>query len=249
MFNYILADMRRIAKKKSFIFTLVAFAALFLLMMFIFYNATFAESAYITKTSSFLSFSPLVIGLAVFLSIYYDDFKSKAMQIAIGYGISRSKVIVVKMIETILATVLAMLVLSVLILLLPIFMGLSLTGAQYLEIAMTMLVEMLRVVGYTSMATMFVYGTQNAMTGTILYVLLASKTIMIILATLLGQEFVINMIGDLTQYLYTGLLYTAKWQFLTGAGVGVVSIVAILIYIMLPTAVAMLVFKKKELEF
>ena len=45
--------------------------------------------------------------------------------------------------------------------------------------------------------------TQNAVNGTIVYVLLSSRTVMLLATMILGQELFVNMIGDMTKvFLY-----------------------------------------------
>ncbi|MDR5588061.1 MULTISPECIES: hypothetical protein [Clostridium] len=249
MINYILADIRRISRKQSFIYTLGGFIGLFLLMIFIYYNPTFNQNAYLEKTDTFLGFFPLVMGLSIFLSIYYDDFKSKSMQIAIGYGISRSKVVLTKIIEVAILSLLSALLLGIVILVIPIFLKMSLSSKEIFTIILGVGAEALRIIGYISMSTILVYYSQNAMIGTIFYVLLSSKTVMLILATILGQGFIINSIGDLTKFMYTIILYKEKLSFIETGSFDFLIIAGILVYIVLPTIITIIMFRKKELEF
>ncbi|MEG1255725.1 hypothetical protein [Clostridium sp.] len=249
MINYILADIRRISRKQSFIYTLAGFIGLFLLMIFILYNPTFNENEYLERTNTFLGFFPLVLGLPIFSSVYYDDFKSKAMQVAIGYGISRSKVVFTKIMEVVILSLLSGLLLGIVILVIPISLKMSLSGSQISEIILGVGSETLRIIGYISMSTILVYYSQNAMMGTIFYVLLSSNTIMIIVSTILGQDFIVNSIGNLNEFMYTIILYNEKISFIETGSFNFLNIVGILVYIILPTIIAMAIFKKKELEF
>ena len=58
--------------------------------------------AYSGFVSPVLGMLGLLIGVPIFLAVFSDDFKSKAMQTAIGYGISRSKLILCRMSSTVL---------------------------------------------------------------------------------------------------------------------------------------------------
>ena len=91
MLNYLIADLNRMSRKKSLVYTLAAYVGLFFIMVYMIYNPNLDAGGYASKTDMFLEFYPLVVGIPIFLSIYSDDFKSKAMQIAIGYGIDRNK--------------------------------------------------------------------------------------------------------------------------------------------------------------
>ena len=65
----------------------------------------------------------------------------------------------------------------------------------------------------------------------------------------LGQELLVNTIGDLTQYLYTTQLYMVKADLMGGNPFIFPFVAALLIYIFLPTVIAVIGFRKKELEF
>lgn len=249
MINYIFADIIRISRKKSFLSTLGVYILLFLLMIFIYENPNFNGEAFIAKTDTFLGFFPLIIGLTTFLSIYYDDFKSKSMQVAIGYGMSRNKVVLSKFFETIIISVLSALCVGIVILLMSFILDQSLTDIQYTELGLTLVAEILRTIGYISISTVFVYFTQNSVVGTIIFVLLSSKTVMIFAGMALGQSIIVNTFGDLTKYLYTILLYSEKSNYIQTGHFNLTAIMAILIYVILPTIIAIFSFRKKELEF
>ena len=249
MYNYIVADIKRICHKKSFLITVGAYIGLFLLMMFIYSNPTFTENAYVAKTTSFLGYFPLVIGLIVFLSVYYDDFKSKSMQVAIGYGMRRYKVVLSKIIESIVLLVLSIVIIGIITMIVPMLLDLKLNGSQITEILFTLVIEMLRAIGYISISSIPVFYTQNAVNGTILYVLLSSKTIMLLLSIILGQDFVVNIFGNLTKFVYTFGLYGIRSTFMQTGIINISIFLMIIIYVILPTIISICGFRKKELEF
>lgn len=249
MYNYILADIKRICHKKSFLMTIGAYTSLFLLMMFIYFNPTFTENAYAIKTTSFLGYFPLVIGLIVFLSVYYDDFKSKSMQVAIGYGMRRYKVVLSKIIESIVLFVLSIVIIGIIMVISPVLLGLKLNRSQITEILFTLIIEMLRAIGYISISSIPVFYTQNAVNGTILYVLLSSKTIMLFLSIILGQDFIVNIFGNLTKLVYTIGLYGIRSTFMQTGIINMSIVLMIIIYVILPTIISICGFRKKELEF
>ncbi len=249
MYNYILADIKRICHKKSFLMTIGAYIGLFLLMMFIYFNPTFTEIAYVAKTTSFLGYFPLIIGLIVFLSVYYDDFKSKSMQVAIGYGMRRYKVVLSKIIESIVLFVLSIIIIGIITMIVPVLLGLKLNGSQITEILFTLVIEMLRAIGYISISSIPVFYTQNAVNGTILYVLLSSKTIMLLLSIILGQDFIVNIFGNLTKFVYTIGLYGIRSTFMQTGIINMSIVLMIIIYVILPTIISICGFRKKELEF
>lgn len=249
MRNYLAADIRRVLHKPSFLGACATFAGLFFLLVFLYFNPGFTADQYVAKISAFLSFFPLLVGLFVFMAVYADDFKCRSMQVAIGYGIPRGRIVLGKLLETAVLLLCAAAALEVLVTATPIVLGLAPDFRHLESLTLTLLAETLRALGYTALATVPVFFSQNAVNGSIVYVLLASKTVYIALTLLLGQDFVQNTVGDLTKYLYTSQLYTARDLLLGNAPFAVPLLWAVLGYVVLPTGIAAGAFYKKELEF
>lgn len=249
MTNYLNADLRRILRKQSFLGSVGVFVLLFVVMVFIDVNPSFTTEMYVAKVTGFLSFFPLVIGVFVFISVYADDFKCRSMQVAIGYGIPRSHIILAKLMESTILLFATAGIIGGLVLYAPVVLGLVPNTQQLVSLALTVAVEMIRAQGYLALSTVPVFFSQDAVGGIVAYVLLSSKTVYIVLSMVLGQELLVNTIGDLTDYLYTVQLYTVKAELMEGAPFIFTFVAALLIYIVLPTGIAIIGFRKKELEF
>ncbi len=144
------------------------------------------------------------------MSVYADDFKCRSMQVAIGYGIGRERIVFAKLIESTVLLLATAACMAVLILAAPLLLGLSPNSEQMASLALTVAADSLRALGYGALSSIAVFMTQNAVNGIIIYVLLSSKTIYIILSMLLGQDIIVNIVEDLTKFLYTNLLYTIR---------------------------------------
>ncbi len=249
MNNYIKADIGRILRKRTFLGAVAAFWGLFLLQVFIYFNPSFTAEMYVAKITAFTGFFPLIVGLFVFMCIYADDFKCKSMQIAIGYGTPRRKIIIAKLIESMLLLIVITFITGFLVLGTPLILGLAPTQQQLSYLVLTVVADMLRAIGYIALSTIPVFFTQNAVNGIIVYVLLSSKTVYIILTMILGQELFVNLAGDLTQYLYTTQLYDASTLFSQAGQFDFAWIIAPVLYVFIPTIIAIIGFNKKELEF
>lgn len=112
-----------------------------------------------------------------------------------------------------------------------------------------MLSEMLRVFGYIAISAIAVFLTQNAVNGIIVYVLLATKSVYIILSMILGQDIIVRTLGDLSRYLYTNQLYMAKAALLQNGRLEIGTVIATILYVFVPTVISAIIFNKKELEF
>lgn len=249
MINYIMADIKRILYKKSFLICVATFFIIYAGLIFIYFNPTFTSEMYVAKTISYLSYFPLIVGLFVFMSVYADDFKCKSMQVAIGYGFSRKKIIISKLFESFLMLLCIFVITSAMIIIVPSLLGLYLTSQLRLNLVFTMFSEMLRTLGYIAISAIVVFLTQNAVDGIIVYVLLATKSIYIILSMILGQDIIVNIFKDLSRYLYTNQLYMAKAVLLQSGYLEIGTVIVIVLYIFIPTLISTIIFNKKELEF
>lgn len=249
MNNYIGADLRRIFRKQSFLWAFGAFAGCFAILVFIYFNPNFTAEMYVSKMTSFMSFFPLVVGLLTFLSVYADDFKCRSMQVAIGYGMPRGRILFAKLLESAVLLLATSALMAIFLAAAPLLLGLAPTSQQMASIILTACAEFLRALGYGAISAVAVFLTQNATGGTILYVLLSSKTVYIIATMLLGQDFLRDTVGDLTKYLYTAMLYTRKADLVRGGQPYICLIFALLLYVVLPTVISIVGFHKKELEF
>lgn len=249
MNNYIGADLRRIFRKQSFLWAFGAFAGCFAILVFIYFNPNFTAEMYVSKMTSFMSFFPLVVGLLTFLSVYADDFKCRSMQVAIGYGMPRGRILFAKLLESAVLLLATSALMAIFLAAAPLLLGLAPTSQQMASIILTACAEFLRALGYGAISAVAVFLTQNATGGTILYVLLSSKTVYIIATMLLGQDFLRDTVGDLTKYLYTAMLYTCKADLVRGGQPYICLIFALLLYVVLPTVISIVGFHKKELEF
>ena len=249
MNNYIGADLRRIFRKQSFLWAFGAFAGCFAILVFIYFNPNFTAEMYVSKMTSFMSYFPLVVGLLTFLSVYADDFKCRSMQVAIGYGMPRGRIIFAKLLESAVLLLATTACMAVLLTAAPLLLGLSPTSQQMVSLVLTAGAELLRALGYGAISAVAVFLTQNATGGTILYALLSSKSVYIIATLLLGQDFLIGTVGDLTEHLYTAMIYACKVDLLQGGHPFICLTLALLIYVVLPTIVSIVSFRKKELEF
>lgn len=249
MSGYIGADIRRVLRKRSFFGAIGAFAAIFAGIVFVYFNPAFTAEMYVAKITSFLGFFPLFAGLVVFMAVYADDFKCRSMQVAIGYGISRQRIVLDKLMESMLLLLCAAAIMGAFVTATPIVLGLAPDAVQLKILVFTMLTEMLRALGYIALSAVAVFVSQNAVNGIIVYVLLASKTVYIALTVILGQEFLVNTVGDWTKHLYTAQLYTVRTLLAQDEPVYPVLLLAVACYVAAPTALSAFAFSRKELEF
>ena len=121
MLDYIIADYLRIIKRIPRIIGIALFYIALIIYMLVKSSsktATWNSVSFVSAITTFTALFSLFLGVFEFLAIFSDDFKAKTMQVAIGLGIHRSKIIASKMIEVAILLLTDILLLALLLLLL-----------------------------------------------------------------------------------------------------------------------------------
>ena len=243
MHNYMLADIARVLKKRSVRFGIPGFE-LCLALLLLFYGGNGAVSADMRRAAEFaLDFFPLVIGTLLFVSVYADDFKCRAMQVAIGAGVSREGIVLAKFGECALLLLFALVPTAALCFLLP--------GTRHLFYtdALTVAQVFLRTLGFMQLAATLCFLTQNSLQGAIAFALLSSNAMFILITMTLLTGPLKDNVGRLRPFLYTALLRTVQSNIQNGKPFAGIFVLAIGMYMLLPLMLALLGFRKKELSF
>lgn len=66
---------------------------------------------------------------------------------------------------------------------------------------------------------------------------------------ILRQDIIARTLGDLSRYLYTNQLYMAKADLLQNGRLEIETVIAVVLYVFVPTLISAIIFNKKELEF
>lgn len=249
MLNYMIADIRRILKKPSFLLAVGVFMASYLLLVFIKSGPSYGSEALIQDVRTLMTWFPFMVGLPIFLSVFADDFSTKAMYVAMGFGLSRRRLLLAKLLEVFILSLFWAVLIFLMVSLLSTALGLSLSSGGLFELGLILSVEVCRLLGFTSLCLPLVFFFQGMIEGLIVYVLLSSKMLQLMLSMLLSREVVTNLVGDLSSYLLTPMIYDWQLNLLGKKEVLLPQLGLIALYLLLPFLVAMQVFEQKELEF
>ena len=254
MRNVIRTDIIRAQRKKSIIICMIIMILIELITMIVI-NAIpgFSEGVpdyflMAIKTVESI-FVPLFIGIPIFGAIYTDDFKSRSMQVAIGRGVSRPKMMLARFIEAIILIVEWHIINSIVIAILGLIGGA--TGENIWTAVGSSWGSALSMLVFMSLSMIFVYGTQNPTTGLVFYILFVASVFDMIFTGIdmipfladnnieLSKFFPASAVGKFLGYVGDGdVFYSFTW------GIGV-----LVVYIILPLVISIQIFKKKELEF
>ena len=257
MRNAIKADIRRVQKKIGFIvcmsievllIILAGVLAKFLPLTLDGVKST-AKSMEIYGTAA-LFFFPLFVGIPIFTAIYSDDFKSRSMQTAIGFGMTRYKIIWARFFEGLILLVETAIVFSLVYVAVEAFTGVS--SDKILEGALVDIwVRELKILGFLCLSLIIVYGTQKPSGGLVLYILLLTGVFGTIAEAIDFIPFLSERNITLSKYFPSGVITSLQNGITDGdAGKIFLSFAGFVIfYIVVPVFISIGIFEKKELDF
>ena len=248
MRNCIKADILRVQRKKSYIIMpsiimlIIVIAGIVALVK----GGEKGESMFKTIITVGLGFNSLMLGIPVFNAVLGDDFKSRSMQIAIGRGLSREKLIYARLTEIIFIVVEAYLVFYLAILVFGLIAGVDIKviGSTMWDVS----VELLNIIGFTTVSMIFAYWTQNGTLGLVSYILLGASVFDLLISSLSLLPGIRDTDINIGDYVVSGM--SSHVIHATSVGNGIIWFIAFAVcWVCLPTFIAIRAFKHKELDF
>ncbi len=250
MKNLIKGDIRRILCKKSLWATfIVAIMANLAMVMFYMYSMKYSSFNFaIANLSGISDFGGMIIGVAVFIAVYADDFKSMTIISIIGRGNSRLKIIIAKFINSVIITFLLFIIFALQVFVLTKIMGIVMIPDELLAVYMGVIKGIYITIGYVTMASIFMYATGNIAFSVFMVVMLY-----LIIPVVLQLSSMLPLLQNmhLSRYEYSGLASEGLTNILLGMPVSGIAIMigSFIIYVGGSLAIIYAVFNKKELDF
>ena len=253
MRNVIKADIRRVQKKVGFIVCMAIEVALIILAGVLgkFFplkmNGIVESTAYVAAA---IFFFPLFVGIPIFSAIYSDDFKSRSMQTAIGYGMTRYKLIWARFFEGLLLLCETAVVFSIVY-----FITEKLLGVENSKIVKGIITDIwvrdLKILGFLCLSLIIVYGTQKPGGGLVLYILLLTGVFGTIISALDLIPFFDERDIEISKYFPSGVI-TSLQEAITSADTGKIILYFLafsVCYVVVPVFISIGIFNNKELDF
>ena len=238
MIAYMKAEFYRFTKKKSFALLLILFTIVYSSAAF--FNRSNAGDL-ISFNNILIQMSPMLIGIAIFLMVYTDDISAYSLQIPIGYGLPRWKIVIAKLLEVIITFSLVMAYALALAGIINIIMPYQL---DYSQLVSPILYALLTVALFSSFAGFLALVVQKSSVSIIAFVMLISNLVDSLLSLLFSIPFIGNNFPWLASYLPNTLLMNIYYD-----GMKSPSLPFVLAYIVVALAVTILTFNKSELDF
>jgi ABC-type transport system involved in multi-copper enzyme maturation permease subunit len=247
MFSLIRAEIYRVLHKRSFYIYFGVLAVLYAMFVVIRLSSLGVDSVG-DDASKMFTFLPVLVGGYLFATLFNDDLSSKNLSTLIGFGISKAKIVLAKLL---LLVGFGTLIFG----LAPLFMnfvyallGFANTG-ESLGIAYAYaLTGLMATVAYAAIAAIAVYGLQRATFAIVLFIILTLGQVDQLVMMLFQLDFLANLVPDIMNHLLTGITTTVRNDILVG-GNALGALTEYGVYIVVATALSVVAFNKKELEF
>ncbi len=241
MRRLIRGDIFRILRKTGFYILPIIYYILFIIMDITAKDITIEDYIELMEmTCRYIT--AFVFGIPVFLGVYADELKSGAMQISIGRGISRKKIVLCKFIDCIFLGLLLYLIDYVMryVLVKYIYM-INVTTLQNMRMILILLSSYFKMMGAVGFSTIFVFMTWNASIGMVVMLISLS----VIEPMLQMAQSVTN--APIFNYSYMGqveqtcnnLAVNTDW---------LMPMLVVFAYIVLFILISTIIFVRKELE-
>ena len=186
----------------------------------------------------------LFIGIPAYLAAIKDDFKSRTMQVAVGFGVPRSQMVICRFLEICMLFVEIFVIQTILGSVLGMAFGYDIGNIT--EGILEMWIGLIPVISHVAIALLVVYASMNHTLGLVIYIMLELGIINIIFSLTEMIPFLKDSKIDFSQYWVDGAVVKAMTQAPVQEALSLVIIFAV--YVAVPVAVAAILFKKKELD-
>lgn len=248
MFRYIYADgLRSICKP-----TVIASMCVMLigLVSLIKMSGVSNSQEYLAKVNMVIKLMPLVLGIPLMSTVFFDDFRSKVVLTFIGVGKSRMQAVFSKYIEYSVLVLLCSCVIFVLFALLPLILGFGITGKLLSDLCLGLVLESMKMIVFGVIGSIFIFALGSGVLTIAVYCILATGFFNVILTQLLMAEGVVKKIGDLSWLLVGNALEEMKLFILQGnMAMAAENVLIWIVYLIIPASISLLVFRRRELEF
>ena len=242
MHNYLKGEIYRLLHKKSTYLYFAALALGYVLLAYIRSGGFTAESV-VSDALTFFNLMPALAGGFLFAAIYLDDLNSKNLAMLVGYGLSKTTIVIAKFLLMFTLSALAFA-------LLPLFhgavyavMGWAPTAGNWVALYAISLKYFLMTVAFALVSGILVYGLQRSTFSAVLYLLLAFNIV-----SGLSSMVLRTFAPGLSNYLMPAISDRVMTAVIQSSSV-VLPLVEYTVYIAIAGVLSALAFQKKEMEF
>ena len=248
MLNYIHADLHRIFRRVSRCVFIVLFYAVALALEMHQAVSRNYNSVNLTAAAPLLfETAAIILGIVEIQSVFADDFHAKTMQVAIGLGISRPKVVLVKLLDYAILSVVDSLVMMVLFILSGMVCGIHLQGEQVYLLTVCALGNALYMTIAAAITMIPIFYLQSTRLAILFILIVTIDPIKAVISAFSTKEIVMNL--HLMELPYSVMANTLTTQLSLRNAVPIPQMIGVIAYLVIAYGLTVLVFNKRELEF
>ena len=247
MKNLIFADIKRILRKPSYWVVTGICLIISLLWTLRAKSGGITGLAFATYQGTALNSMNLFLGIAIFVSVYADEFSSNSMQCLIGRGISRKNLLIAKFVNCVIVTFISYGLYTLFATITAISAGAGMNSSESAYLYGTVLTDAFLVLGYATIAMIILFWSKNVAFATLVdaFLLFAGNTI----AEIFVKLPVIKHM-HIERHFLAQALECAKVDLLLTDGGAIFSMLWHICKVcVISVALAYLLFRKKELDF
>lgn len=250
MLNYWKADAFRVVRSFSFwIMTLIS-PVIYIAGVFMVSGPGYSADTHMSVAMMVGVFAAIFGGIGIYNTVYSQDIKAGALRVAIGRGIGRGRIVVAKLVETVVVAAVVALVFYAILRFSPLAFGIADDATLDKAIAVVALQFLLQTIIFSSLASIVSMARQESVTATVFYVLLAAGIVDQIIGLILQVDAVKSVVGNISGYLPQTLANELSAHIMgVGGSVALSSVVVYVCYILLSLLLSGWILSRKELEF
>lgn len=248
MLNYIHADLNRIFRRTPrLVFVILVYAITLGVEMYQAVSRSYNSVNLLASVPTAFETVALILGIVEIQNVLADDFRAKTMQITIGLGVSRPKVVLTKLIDFMVLLLTDMLVLAVLFILGGLGCGIHLMADQVHLLMVTAIGDMVYMTIAAAITMIPVFYLQSTALAILFFLIISIDPVNMILSMLSNKEIVMNL--HLQALPYSAVANTLTTQLSLRNAVPIPQLIGVIVYLVAAYVLTVLVFKKRELEF
>jgi len=242
MIKYLGGEIYRLIHKRSIY---LYFAALILGHVLIAYirSGGFYEGSVVNDAISLFNFMPPLAGGFLFAAVYTDDLNSKNLISLVGFGLSKTKIVISKFILMAVLCAIAFALAPLLHCSVYALLGWPAGANEWAIIYAASLKFLLMTVAFAVLSGIAVYGLQRATFAIVLYILLAFGVVSGLLSAAVKP-----FAPGIANYLMPGISDRIMAGVI-GGGPLFLPVIEYVVYVAAAAALSALAFNKKEMEF
>jgi ABC-type transport system involved in multi-copper enzyme maturation permease subunit len=247
--RYLTGELYRLVHKRSLYIYLVVLAALYAAAVFM-RGANVGPTTLASDAGSLITWLPLLLGGFLFATVCTDELGCKALTAMVGYGLGKARIVVAKVLLMALAS-------AVLLALVPLFMTGVLTAFGAAPAAGSLggvyayaLKAWMLTVAYSAVAAIVAYASQRSTFAVVAYLFLAVGVVSAIVGLALGSDAVAAVLPGASDLMAASISDHARDALLVGDYASTaVALAQWAVYTVVASAIAAIVFKRREMEF